>query len=357
MFVLIFIALIIVFGFRGVQQIRVKREQLSIVEMKSDIQEIVEESVPVGVTETQRLELPKGKDICFIDLSQRVEVLGSSQIDEYPEVRDILTSGVEENIFVLEGNNIIDSTYARVCLESYPHFICTQFIARPLDLLIEGRGTCASIFFKEVIIAGDNQKNTDSYPADAVFIMRYKLMDWRETISLIPVTMWNDQGTLREYKYIVYAIPQAANIEASKIRTVLVEHGSINALVFGTVSGQAPGFVIKQLAFREEDYFSFWEKYQDIVLIGFDNEDSSLMAALYAAELNAPLIFVDDKNIKDYEEWIDKKKIHIIDTLDLGKNSDVLNVANLEIHVSGEELRTMVSGDFDMLKSLVEVKD
>jgi hypothetical protein len=346
----VFVIVIILFGINSIQQIREKQEEVAVVTMKSDISNVIEESVAPGISTTEEFNLPKDKDLCFIDLSKRSEVLESSQIRAFPEIKDVLESGVDENVFILKDNKIIESSSERICLDDYPYFTCTTLASRSLNLMLEGRGKCTAIFFEEVEIAGENVKDLDKYPEDVVFFIHYKNTNWRELLRLIPVTMWNDKGTLKEYPYIIYHTASGPLSNADVIE-VLNERDATNAIVFDSPEIDEEEN-IKTAQVTDDYYFSFWEKYQDIVLIGYDNEESALIAALYAAELNAPLIFVDSRNIEAYEEKITHKKAHIIDTIeDIG----ITDIVNKKVSISSSELRAkLIGGKFAMLRSEIE---
>ena len=176
----------------------------------------------------------------------------------------------------------------------------------------------------------------------------------RDILRLIPIVLWNDMGVIKRYPYIVYRASRST-LDNDKIKEILDDVGSTNAIVFDSpdVTKEGNGYNITKADLTDEYYFSFWEEYQDIVLIELDNEDSALIAALYASELNAPLIFVNPNNIEDYKEQITDKIIHIIDTVE---DMEELELAAERTSLLGSELRSqIVSERFNMLRSQVDI--
>ncbi|MBW2984164.1 hypothetical protein KY361_03560 [Candidatus Woesearchaeota archaeon] len=352
--VVVFIIIILIAGLLGLQKIEEKRDQVETVMIRSDVEEVIEGNIDVGVSTIEEVGLPENKDLCFADLSKRGKILNSSQINRFPIIKDILESGVEENIFILRDDEIIDSSYGRVCLDDYPYFVCTEFSTKPLDVLLEGRGRCTSIFFEDAVVSGKNKKDLGKYAEKMVFFIPYEKGNWKKIIRLVPIAMWNEEGSLKSHPYIVYSAAPSSELDNAKVKSILDDKGSTNATVFESpyVVEEQNGYTINKATLTDEYYFSFWKEYSDIVLVDLNNKDSALISALYAAELNAPLIFVNSNNIKDYKEYIREKIIHVIDTID---EMEELNVTSEKISLSGSKLRSQVVSDrFNMLKSKID---
>jgi hypothetical protein len=355
--IVVFIVVIVLYGLRGFGRIREKKEEVSAVMLNIDIKQTVEKNIEAGTTKREKVELPRTMDVCFVDLEKREQVINSYQITLFPRVKDALESGIKDNIFMLREGKIASSSYAHICLDEYPHFICTEYAKKPLTLMLEGRGKCTSVFFNMSIIVGDNEKNMENYPENPVFFIEYeKDGNWRDILRLVPVVMWNKDGTLEGYPYVAYF--PAQHLPGERVLSELNERNGSNAVVFSNSEGEYTEEQITKLVFSDELYISYWSidgnfKFQDVVLVDYDNKEAGLIAALYAAELNAPLIFVNAANIKDYEGWVKDKKIHIIDYLD---DMQELNIANQKFSVTADYLKSQViSGRFSKLKSEIEI--
>jgi hypothetical protein len=351
--ILVFIVVIVLFGLRGFGKIKQKKEEVSAVMLNIDIKSTVEDNIEVGITKREKVELPKTVDACFVDLNKREEIISSYQITLFPRVKDALNSGIKDNIFIIKENEIMSSTYAHICLDDYPHFICTEYAKKPLSLTLEGRGKCTSVFFNMSIIAGDNKKTTENYPEGAVFFIEYeKDGNWRDILRLVPIVMWrSEEGVMQGSPYVAYYPPQ--HLPGDRVLSELHKRNGSNAIVFSNSEGEYTEQEITKLEFSDGLYVSYWDTFQDIVLVDYDNKGAGLIAALYAAELNAPLIFVNAANIKDYEGWIRDKKLHIIDAID---EMQELNIANQKFSVTSDYLKSMVISErFSSLKSEIEI--
>ena len=83
--------------------------------------------------------------------NKREDIINSYQIQRFPRVKDALEGGVSDNVFILKDGRIKDYTFANVCLDAYPFFLCSEFAAKPLELTLEGKGNCASLFFNMTV--------------------------------------------------------------------------------------------------------------------------------------------------------------------------------------------------------------
>ena len=354
--VVAFIIVIIIIGLMTWRSISEAEDRAETVMIKSDVEDVIEDNIDVGISTIEEVDLPKDKNLCFADLSKLGKILNSSQINRFPLIKDALESGLEENVFIIQDDLIIDSMSSRVCIDDFPYFVCTEYEGKPLDVLLEGRGRCTSIFFEGAVISGQNKRDLEKYPKGLVLFIPYDEENWRKITRLIPIAMWNNEGALKSHPFLVYSAVQGSDLDNDKVKSVLDKENSTNATVFESpyVVEEHSEYTIVKGNNSEEYYFSFWEKYSDIVLVDLNNKESALISALYAAELNAPLIFVNSNNIDTYTEFIRDKFVHIIDNLD---EMEALDLAGDRIILSSSKLREqVVSERFNVLKSRIDLE-
>ena len=122
--------------------------------------------------------------------------------------------------------------------------------------------------------------------------------DWRKILSLVPLAMWKDINIQGNHiiPYLVYhknGFPASNAFKIADLKTRYTKDYIVPTVVhFGAeiqLSGVQPA----------DDYFSYWSSYEDIVVVGYDNEPAALMASLFAAFINAPIIFIDSTHLPD----------------------------------------------------------
>jgi PKD repeat protein len=158
-----------------------------------------------------------------------------------------------------------------------------------------------------------NEKSMEQL-SDFVFFIRDNDRENRQDIMrLIPVTTWKDVNGFNTIPYYVYYIPgQDKTFTEEEVKGILDRHGKKNAYFFDdaemyarcpdkcewgdyTIKTYRPGYI-------DEVYFSFWKRYDYVVLVNPLEVDSSLIASLFAAFTNSPLIFIDKDNLNDYKD-------------------------------------------------------
>lgn len=155
---------------------------------------------------------------------------------------------------------------------------------------------------------------------DSLFLIRDNDRVNEETIlRLIPVTTWNDASGFHSIPYYVYYMPDQGNtLDQSQLKEVMDKYGKKHAYVFDDLkmdsdcSGQcvydwdgdtytldtfAPGNL-------DDIYFDFWSLYEYVVLVDKGEDEAKLIASLFAAFYNSPIIFIDSGNLDEYEDYI-----------------------------------------------------
>lgn len=146
---------------------------------------------------------------------------------------------------------------------------------------------------------------------------------WQKILPLVPVAMWTDINGTHRVPYLVYHKKEnEPEIYTSHFRITGSEgvkntyypnrsESSVNVDLFTneTAITNVQGVNLKSL---ETDYFSNWLSYEDVVAVGYNNEDAALMASLFAASINAPLIIIDGNHLPA-SSAISGKTVYVID--------------------------------------------
>ena len=197
---------------------------------------------------------------------------------------------------------------------------------------------------KEIVmhINSDNRKNDVKYTAGMIFLVPDN--DWRSIVRMIPLTIWN-KGEAEPERYPLFAYYEKTGFNIAKLNDILLEYSSgnvvfVDAVPVGVISDPRTSSMN-----MVSDYFSYWESYyNNVVVIGYDNQEGALIAGLYASFLNAPLIMVNDANLDDYKSQIEHKNVYIvdIDTVDVSVTSYISTNAQSSMDYTSETLKTNV---------------
>jgi len=146
-YVLAFIifALVLLYGYNAIKNLRDKAEQTSYIQFKTEITQTVKKlSTDYGTVRRKEFALSGGYiRVCFVD-SERI---GKGIIlADYPLIEDSVTSGVEANLFLVSGKGIEDSFNAgkldinRTATNINNHFLCVPVINGKLKVKLSGLG-------------------------------------------------------------------------------------------------------------------------------------------------------------------------------------------------------------------------
>ena len=170
-----------------------------------------------------------------------------------------------------------------------------------------------------------NRKKEIKYNEDMLFMIKdHSEANWQNILKILQLAIWNDKDGMHRYPYTVYY--SKMGIGQNDIFKKMKSDEIHNAVVFDDSSISSKTKTIGSDTYTIEtdlldNYFDYWEFYESLVLIDSSNYDSSLVAALFASFMNAPLVFIDDSNFDDYKDEIDGNKIYIIDSLDLDSSN------------------------------------
>ncbi len=190
-----------------------------------------------------------------------------------------------------------------------------------------GVGTASVI----VRVFTKNKKNSTRYSSDPVFFVPsipsgsslIKIENWQEILKVIPLTRWNDIEGDHKYDFVAIAKEGGGSIPPDDVKGKLGELGNkTNAVVFDDGVDEDGDYNITYENLDFENYFSYWQDdYDNVVLVDSNNFDGALIAALFAAYSNSPLVFIKDKGLglegeySDYDGYIVGKKFYVIDEL------------------------------------------
>ena len=197
--------------------------------------------------------------------------------------------------------------------------------------------------------ASNNVKDPIKYGIKETFLISD--IDWRNVLSLVPLSIWNDGTTIKKHPALIYHHEAAAVFDAdSTIHFMqlyepnhLTTIGSIpadlnNLLVAAEPTGA--GLNADDISnINPHDYFSYWSSFNSIVVVDYDDYKAGLMASVFASHKNSPIIFVNSANLDTYKIMINGKTIYTVSTLDAATQSYVDSNAGCQISYTLEELQ------------------
>ncbi|MBE9573447.1 MAG: hypothetical protein IMF11_22685 [Proteobacteria bacterium] len=154
----------------------------------------------------------------------------------------------------------------------------------------------------------DSIKDGGAYKDREVFLIADT--DWKNVLSLVPVTVWTDRShwicvkpKIRKYPTLIYHKEGLDKIDADSIIHFLQQYRPQRVTVVGKLPKKiallvashpsirfGAGLRFTQLKFiTPDDYLSYWKKFDSVVYVS-DDYDTALMAATYASLINVPLI-------------------------------------------------------------------
>lgn len=173
-----------------------------------------------------------------------------------------------------------------------------------------------------------NNKSMDKYDGDHVFFIpsegspdpELPIINWREILQLIPLTRWYDKLGDHEYEYVAIAKGEGLTIDSNDIKDKLDSMDKDSGVTFDIEGISIPEYDIRNEQTDDlVNYFSYWEKYNSVVLVADNNFEGALIAALFASYYNSPLMFIEDRGeggvYSDYDAYLLGKKVYVIDNL------------------------------------------
>ena len=158
-------------------------------------------------------------------------------------------------------------------------------------------------------------------------------------LKIIPLSLWQETEHINSYPFHAYRLnedrSQPLTVEGYNFGNLMDIANSQKIYLFGKLLEPENAVLpLKVTMFEEQyleeptihdNYVSFWERYDDVVIIDLGNsdKDTGIIASLYAAFLNAPLFLIDLDNIDtipDYSLIYTDKNAYVIG--DIGSNTN-----------------------------------
>lgn len=144
----IVIALMIIFAIKIMTKFKEEQRDAVSVELNEKIKAAVEAiSTKKGSKQENSFSVPSGaEEVCFVDTSRREDILKSPLLERYLLMKESIESYSNENMFVIKhGRTVLSEYIGDICLDDFPYYICKKTKNDLLDVLLEGKGDCASI--------------------------------------------------------------------------------------------------------------------------------------------------------------------------------------------------------------------
>ena len=195
----------------------------------------------------------------------------------------------------------------------------------------------------------NNVKNNTKYTAQETFLIADT--NWRDVLSLVPIAIWNDSGTIHKYPALIYHYESNTKFDAdstihfmqmydpSHLTTIGNIPGGLNNL-FTAAEPVGAGMNIGDISnIQSSDYFSYWSTIGSLVVVDYDNYKAGLMASVFASHKNSPIIFVNSANLATYQAMINGKVIYTVGSLDGATQGYISANAGCEVNYTLEEVQ------------------
>lgn len=206
---------------------------------------------------------------------------------------------------------------------------------------------------KTIILTIVNTANQKNIPDGTIIIISNPVDNWRNILQLVPAAMWKNLSGDQRIPYLVYhkddtlfqnyedfkLTGNAAALKETYYDRFYKDSVQLNEVTImaysdssDLVEGVGSGIQIADLQENPtDDYFNYyWSGYEDIVVVDYNNKDAAVMASLFAAFLNAPIMFVDkDNNIYADTTVIssNNKIVHVVGNVDGDTNDFIRDIA------------------------------
>jgi hypothetical protein len=136
------VSFILFFGYRAMMTFKEKSEQVSLIQLKNDLQNTVEVlSFDYGSVREKRFVVPETiNQVCFV---QNYGGMPTLQNTPYPLIEDSVNSGVDSNVFLIAAN--VEESFYLEKISAPTVLFCVPVIANQITLRMEGRGDHTAI--------------------------------------------------------------------------------------------------------------------------------------------------------------------------------------------------------------------
>jgi hypothetical protein len=194
-------------------------------------------------------------------------------------------------------------------------------------------------------------KDMTKYTAKETFMIPHS--NWRSVLQLVPVTTWNEAGTIQKYPALVYYQQSATAADADSTihfmqlygPTRVTTVGSINAAVGNLLVAATPtgaGLNAAQVnPIAAADYFSYWTLYDTVVIADYNNYEAGLVASLIASHYNVPLIMLSSANFASFQGNINGKKAVLVGPVDAALTAQIAGITPTQTALTIQAAQTL----------------
>jgi len=204
-------------------------------------------------------------------------------------------------------------------------------------------------------ILNENTKNMEKYANKQVFIISNE--NYQDIFQAVPIAMWNGNENCQRsrgkclYPFLIYH-KEDKLFDIESILIFLKQYKPSKVVFFGD-PGKEIKDLIKELGLEFEivpllsenidRYFEWWNKIQEVVVVD-ENYKNALVASIYAAKINAPLVFYEPS----IEETLKGKKVITVGSINL-KNivpEKTYTLEELENEFTSDKLLLINANDY-----------
>jgi uncharacterized protein YfkK (UPF0435 family) len=146
LFAAIVIALIFIFGYNQFSKTTILMKESELVLLKenmlSDVKDI---SSDFGSSKKVSYTIPENSELCILDLGKKLQILNSGILDQYPIIKDSVSSGISMNVFII-GKNDFEPMHLEDITLNEPYFHCFTPTFGKVQFFIEGLGNSTLIY-------------------------------------------------------------------------------------------------------------------------------------------------------------------------------------------------------------------
>jgi hypothetical protein len=331
---IIFIIVLLIFAVKSCGLIDEKQRNIILNDLKNGIRSLVELlSSKHGAIKHDIFEVPEDINlVCFVDLSHSDIIMNSTDLTrDYPMINDSLNSNTKENVFLINEKEVVHSFYGGdICFDYFPFYLCVIVHDNLLDVWFEGRSGCTNLYINWSIFP-KQKRNLTKYINNPFFLIQEKdigidIENWRETLSLVPLTLFREDEITYVYNYSVAYKKDNVELNQTNIETLMIDEYNtnktylFNSSLYSTLyvgEKDSRGYEIQPVLIKSQEYFEFWIDPSAVILVDYNNKQSALIASLLAAYVNTPLIFINEGDLDYYKEHIFGKRVFIVTHSDI----------------------------------------
>lgn len=346
---LVIFVLILLIGFLSLNKVTDKAQEGIIIDFEKKISktaEITKNEYGSSVVEEFELSEEMNK-VCFVDAKNHKEdIIDSPFIDEYPIIKDNLLLNITDNLYFYSDNFFLHSNEIdNLCIKKSPHFFCIKPGSKFFDMRFTSKKGCSDIRgdSESFEVNENNIKNASKYGDKTLVI--YKKPDYlrdnkTEILRLFTSFMYKNSSNRIIINPIIFFDNPSDELDNDQIYDLKLKYSADKIYYYNSPPSINRADTQSLNLENLEDYLSFWETYYEVVVM-HKNDPDFLIGAIFASNINAPLIFFDME--EDYEYILGLKKILLINNPLIPFTEDekekINDLADEVVFIDGEELK------------------